>query len=142
MVMGMMRPRFFSIKAHLLFRKIPNKNFIVLLSSPFVIAALFCSHPFIIPKARPFLSEQRKIITNVMSRASADQIAENYETPELQKPRYVVKKVLAKQQQEGDGANVRRSIGRYFPCLTSICCSVSIVFPQLGFRCFSLSGQS
>ncbi|KAL0924458.1 hypothetical protein M5K25_005289 [Dendrobium thyrsiflorum] len=75
MVMGMMRPHFFPIKAHLLF-------------------------------------QQSKSFTTVMSRASADQIAEDYEALELQKPRHVVKKVLASQQQEGDGANVRRSIGR------------------------------
>ncbi|KAI0523081.1 hypothetical protein KFK09_005471 [Dendrobium nobile] len=113
MVMGMMRPRLFPIKAHLLFRRTPNKKNIVLLSSPFLIAAFFCSPPFFFfPKAKPFLSEQSKSFTTVMSRASADQIAEDYEALELQKPRHVVKKVLAKQQQEGDGANVRRSIGR------------------------------
>ncbi|XP_020595256.1 pirin-like protein, partial [Phalaenopsis equestris] len=113
MVMGGMRPRFFSIKAPLLFPKTPNnRKSIFLLSSPFLVTAFFCSPPFIFPKARPFLSEQSNSFTTIMSRASADRIAENYETPELQKPRHVVKKVLAKQQQEGDGAKVRRSIGR------------------------------
>ncbi|KAG0465613.1 hypothetical protein HPP92_019777 [Vanilla planifolia] len=47
-----------------------------------------------------------------MSTASSVQIPRDYVSPELRKPRHVVKKVLANQQQDGDGANVRRSIGR------------------------------
>ncbi|PKU73455.1 pirin-like protein isoform X2 [Dendrobium catenatum] len=47
-----------------------------------------------------------------MSSTSTAHIAVHHENPQILKPRTVVKKVLAKQQQEGAGAIVRRSIGR------------------------------
>lgn len=58
--------------------------------------------------------------------------------PSFEKPRLVVKKVLAKSQEDGDGAKVRRSIGRSaidpFPhpptclLLRFMCCFVFLKF--------------
>ncbi|KAG0464145.1 hypothetical protein HPP92_020214 [Vanilla planifolia] len=136
-----MRSSLFYIKAHLPFRFTPTKKSLLVLSSPFLFAALFCSpprsslfSPLRFPTARPFPAEQRKNMTTAMSTASSFQIPRDYVSPELRKPRYVVKKVLANQQQDGDGANVRRSIGRYFVWFVSnvfwavICCELKWVF--------------
>lgn len=40
-------------------------------------------------------------------------MSESSQTPPFDRPRSVIKKFLAKHQQEGDGAVVRRCIGRY-----------------------------
>ena len=42
-------------------------------------------------------------------------MSDSDQCPPFNTPRLVLKKVLAKSQQEGDGAVVRRGIGRYLP---------------------------
>ncbi|XP_020585591.1 pirin-like protein [Phalaenopsis equestris] len=66
------------------------------------------------PKSNPtFLTEHRKNrVSTIMSITSRDHAADSYEIPQIMKPRSVVKKVLAREQPEGEGATVRRSIGR------------------------------
>lgn len=96
MAVTLIRPTLFSIKPKLLFPITPFKN---------------TSAPFLFPKSPPFLAFQRKTFAATMSKASSYQIPKDYEMPELLKPRHIVRKVLARQMKEGDGATVRRSIG-------------------------------
>ncbi|KAI0492726.1 hypothetical protein KFK09_027002 [Dendrobium nobile] len=72
-------------------------------------------HPSLLPrhKTRSFITKQsKKILSTIMSRISGNHTADHYEIPHILKPRTVVKKVVAKEQGEGEGATVRRSIGR------------------------------
>ncbi|PKA57766.1 Pirin-like protein [Apostasia shenzhenica] len=93
MAMGLRGAGFLSIKPLLHFRILQIKKPIVVCSSP--------------SQSSSSLLSIKSFTTTNMSSSSADH------TPAILKPRFVVEKVLSKEQQEGDGATVRRSIGRY-----------------------------
>ncbi|ONK58778.1 uncharacterized protein A4U43_C09F16550 [Asparagus officinalis] len=59
-----------------------------------------------------FLLLQHKFFVRISNRTNITMSGNSQKSPCFEKPRSVVKKVLAKAQYEGDGAIVRRSIGR------------------------------
>lgn len=71
----------------------------------------------IIPKLCPFLNTKTPTGRVNSFRVSASTrnitMSETDQAPPFDNPRLVVKKVQAKLQQEGDGAVVRRGIGRF-----------------------------
>ncbi|KAG1330852.1 pirin-like protein [Cocos nucifera] len=64
------------------------------------------------PKASFFLSNQKKSLIMSQSASTAVVGGGDAEIPRFERPRFVVKRVLAESQKEGQGATVRRSIGR------------------------------
>ena len=77
----------------------------------------------IIHKLCPFLNIKTPTIRINSFRVSASTrnitMSESDQAPPFDNPRLVVKKVQAKLQQEGDGAVVRRGIGR-FSCMSLV----------------------
>lgn len=66
---------------------------------------LFATKPLV-----SFRPKNTQLLSFIRSGTTA--MSESNQAPHFDQPRMVVKKVLAKQQYEGDGAVVRRSIGR------------------------------
>lgn len=86
------------------------------------------------PKASSLLTKQnKKSFSTIMSSASTNPASDLHEIPQILKPRTVVKKVLAKEQAEGDGATVRRSIGRWLIPQCLILCFFFVLIVSLGF---------
>lgn len=67
-------------------------------------------------------------ITRIAPRKIIMSASSDHQVSGFNRPRLVVKKVLAKPQSEGDGAVVRRSIGRYIFFLLNLSLSLWVLF--------------
>ena len=99
-----------SINSRLLFKSFPIKQPIITPPSSSSSSLLSFSSFFFCKKIANKLTVTRSQNRNIVIMSGR---RDHESSPCLERPRSVVKKVLAKAQHEGDGAIVRRSIGRY-----------------------------